>query len=171
MSRVWLIADLHFGHTNVIKYSNRPFQNREEMDQFMIEKWNSVVAKDDKVFVLGDFSFYGKEKTEQIMKTLKGNKILILGNHDKGHGMNWWKEVGFKEVYKYPIVYREFLILSHEPVFMNDHMPYLNIHGHLHENKIDALYYYSVSVENIEYTPINIENIINFHRKLKEYED
>lgn len=33
----FLIADLHFGHENVIKYTSRPFVNAEEMNQRLIE--------------------------------------------------------------------------------------------------------------------------------------
>lgn len=61
MSKVYFIADLHFGHANIIEYCNRPFQSVEEMNEFMIQQWNKKVKKDDKVFVLGDFGLGSRE--------------------------------------------------------------------------------------------------------------
>jgi calcineurin-like phosphoesterase family protein len=106
MSRVWITADEHFGHQNCLRYCLRPFETAAEMDKEIIKRWNNVVAKTDKIFVLGDFSFYGQEKTRQICEELHGDKTLILGNHDR-HPAQWYRDVGFKEVYKYPILYAE----------------------------------------------------------------
>lgn len=59
----WVTSDLHFGHKNIIKYENRPFKDIEEMDKAIIELWNKTVKKDDKIYILGDFSWYKGEKT------------------------------------------------------------------------------------------------------------
>lgn len=76
------IADTHFGHDNVIRFDNRPYKNVEEMDQMLINNWNNAVANEDIVYVLGDFC-WGKEKTWiKVLNQLKGNKVLIMGNHD-----------------------------------------------------------------------------------------
>lgn len=156
--KIFMISDMHFGHGNIIKYENRPFKNVLEMDLAIVGKWNNTVAKEDKIFVVGDVSFYNKEKTTNIIKGLNGYKILILGNHDK-HSINWWKEVGFDEVSKYPIIIDGFYILSHEPVYLTEIMPYTNIHGHIHHLKYDSKQYFNISVECINYTPINFEDI------------
>lgn len=76
------IADMHFGHKNVIRYDNRPFDSIEEMDKAMITLWNETVGDDDVVYILGDFSWYKEEKTAFILGCLKGHKVLIKGNHD-----------------------------------------------------------------------------------------
>ena len=68
--RVFLTSDTHFGHSNVIKYCNRPFQDRDEMDKAIIKNWNETVTSEDKVFHLGDFSFRNKQETNYlILKT------------------------------------------------------------------------------------------------------
>ena len=80
---VWFTSDLHFGHKNIIKYCNRPFDSVEHMDQMMIDNWNAVVDSGDKVFMLGDFCFGDLSQWENYYHQLNGNIILIKGNHDK----------------------------------------------------------------------------------------
>lgn len=77
----WFTSDLHFGHRNVINYCNRPYKDIEEMHKGLIAIWNNTVKNGDTVYVLGDFSLNPKW-SGQILPLLKGNKILIPGNHD-----------------------------------------------------------------------------------------
>lgn len=82
MQKIYVTSDLHFGHKNIIKFENRPYKDVEEMTEGLINNWNSVVTANDLVYILGDFSFMGKRKTEEVLKRLRGKKILIKGNHD-----------------------------------------------------------------------------------------
>lgn len=67
----YFIADIHFCHRNVIKFSQRPFNNVEEMDHSLIERWNKVVRPKDDVFILGDFIVRGSGKEAyEILKKL-----------------------------------------------------------------------------------------------------
>ncbi len=156
----WVYSDPHFWHSNIIKYTNRPFKTVEEMNSFMIEQHNSLVSKADKVFILGDFALSNKEKTEKIVRHLKGNLILIMGNHDRSRSQKWWEEIGFTSVIKYPIIINNHIILSHEPV-PDVSLPFINIHGHLHDLVTDKNNYYNVSVEHTKYLPINLDVLIN----------
>lgn len=170
-TKVWIVSDTHFGHTNIIKYENRPFWKKilglnttepdvHLMDETLIKNWNDVVGKGDKVFHLGDFSLVPKEPTKHILSRLNGYKILIMGNHDMRHSANWWKEAGFDEVSKYSIIYNQFYILSHRPIYLNENMPYINIHGHTHKIKQELTNekgnpsYINVCVENTDYKPL-----------------
>jgi calcineurin-like phosphoesterase family protein len=159
MSKVFFISDHHFGHKHIIDFESRPFKDVDEMNEVMIEKWNTVVGKQDKVFHLGDFSFLNKEKTKAIVSRLNGYKILILGNHDRGRSRAWWLDAGFDEVSEYPIIYKDFFFLSHEPMYMNRHMPYVNVHGHIHSQKYEGINYFNVSVEHWDYMPLSFEQI------------
>lgn len=76
------IADMHFGHKNIIQYDNRPFDSVEEMDKALIQLWNETVGSDDIVYILGDFSWYKEDKTAFILGCLNGHKVLVKGNHD-----------------------------------------------------------------------------------------
>lgn len=163
MAERYLISDMHFGHGNIIKYENRPFADATEMDAVMIRNWNNVIRTDDLVYVLGDVSFYPKEKTHEIMQQLNGHKLLILGNHDLGRSETFWKDVGFEFVSKYPVCLDEFYWLSHEPMFLTASMPYVNIHGHIHSKIMSTNttpnQYVNVSVEHTNYTPLDFKTI------------
>jgi len=159
MQRVFFTSDHHFGHRGIIDFESRPFQGVEDMDPYMIERWNSVVGEDDKVFHLGDFSFWNRERTKQIVSQLNGYKHLILGNHDRGRSRKWWLDVGFHEVSEHPIIYQQFFFLTHEPMYMNKHMPFVNVHGHIHSQKYEGKNYFNVSVEHSDYQPVSFEQI------------
>lgn len=83
--KYWVTSDLHFFHAGVLKFNpdTRPFTDVNEMHEGLINHWNSVVGVNDVVLHLGDFSFKGKEATENILEKLNGNIVFILGNHDK----------------------------------------------------------------------------------------
>ena len=80
--KVWFTSDLHFWHKNICKYCDRPYNTIEEMNQGIIDNWNSIVKDDDIVFLLGDMGFCGIEKLRPLMSQLKGKIYLIQGNHD-----------------------------------------------------------------------------------------
>jgi len=151
--KTFFISDPHFGHYNIIEYQQRPFQTTEEMDAVLIENWNQVVTPDDHVFLLGDVSLHPPEKTHRILSQLNGIITLVLGNHDNRAEME--KTDRFDVVSPYPILYDNFFLLSHEPVFVNEQCPFCNVHGHTHANKFEnTLLHVNVSVECIDYTPI-----------------
>jgi len=169
--RIWLTADTHFGHSNIIKYENRPFQNPEYlengstdfMDREIIKRWNNNVAKDDKIFHLGDVGMYGKEKMTEILTSLNGHKTLIMGNHDMGRNAQWWRDAGFNEVSKYPIIIEDYIVLRHEPpTYFNDATPFYFMYGHVHGTKLYRTVTKSaacVCVERWDYTPVNLARI------------
>ena len=82
MKKTFITSDLHLGHSNIISLCNRPFRDVEEMNDTIINNWNSVVKSGDTVYVLGDFSFKGKG-VHDYLNRLNGDIILIKGNHDK----------------------------------------------------------------------------------------
>ena len=49
---IYYIADMHFGHENVIRFDDRPFADTEQMDEVLIQNWNERVTADDTVYVL-----------------------------------------------------------------------------------------------------------------------
>lgn len=81
MANLYFTSDVHLGHTNIIKFCNRPFNSVEEMNEGLIQNWNAVVKPGDTVWSLGDFAFLPFEKTVEIIKRLNGNLYMVLGNH------------------------------------------------------------------------------------------
>jgi calcineurin-like phosphoesterase family protein len=154
MHQTWLIADLHLNHYNIINYTNRPFSTVEEMNLALINNWNSVVGKFDHIMVLGDFAF---GDCAHFVEQLKGYKILIMGNHDRRKTIGHWLRMGFDEVYKRPMIIYPY-IMSHEPLWYNTGSLY-NICAHKHQLGINDLRHFFVSVELINYTPINLKAI------------
>jgi calcineurin-like phosphoesterase family protein len=159
---IYFIADTHFCHEKIIRYCNRPFSNADEMDDAMIVRWNRVVKNRDAIWHLGDFALTKDvEKMRDIMSRLNGHKYLVLGNHDL-HPVQVYYDVGFKYVSKYPIIFKKFYILSHEPMFVNSNMPYFNIHGHMHDNMVcqtKTEQTFCVSVERHDYSPVKLDGL------------
>ena len=81
---IFFTADTHFRHRNILKYqaSTRPFETIDEMNDKIVENWNSVVPKDGVVYHLGDFSTGNSHNWAGIRKRLNGRIGLVLGNHD-----------------------------------------------------------------------------------------
>lgn len=82
--KTFFTSDLHFGHTNVIKFDDRPYATAEDMEEALIGNWNKKVSQEDRIYILGDM-FYKctGEQVRRILKTLHGQKYLIRGNHDR----------------------------------------------------------------------------------------
>ena len=80
----YYIADLHFFHDALnTKMDKRGFESVEEMNEYMIRKWNNKVRPNDEVVILGDFSGGKAEETNRILERLHGRLYLIEGNHDR----------------------------------------------------------------------------------------
>lgn len=60
----------------------RGFESVEEMNEYIIRKWNDKVKKRDEVVILGDFSYGTVEQTNDILKRINGRLYMIVGNHD-----------------------------------------------------------------------------------------
>ena len=131
MSNIYFIADTHFGSEAMRLYENRPFINTQEMDRELITRWNNVVCEDDVVYHLGDSGAEGNEPG--VLSRLNGTKYLVRGNHDTQSNA-YYRQAGFQEVYDLPVLFRNFWILSHEPLYVNTNMPYANLVGHIHAN-------------------------------------
>ena len=79
---IYITADQHFGHANIIKLCSRPFSDVQEMDEALIVNWNRCVTNVDTIYIIGDLFFMNSVSAEEYLKRLKGRKHLILGNHN-----------------------------------------------------------------------------------------
>ena len=173
---IYLYSDPHFADEEM-KYLRSNYVGDEEQ----VRRINSRVGKNDTIIFLGDI---GDVKW---IKKIRGYKVLIMGNHDKG--ANHYKRVVLKthesecnpevmtkltncvykdgyyiydnhlfdEVYEGCLMISPKIILSHEPV----HFPYAyNIHGHTHSGAALTPTSICVCAEHIDYTPVHLGNLI-----------
>ncbi len=82
-NKIWFTSDSHFGHKNIIRFSNRPFKDEHHMNEELIKAWNDVVGEEDDVYHLGDVSLTNSDNTHKILQRLNGKIHLISGNHEK----------------------------------------------------------------------------------------
>lgn len=158
MSCVRFISDLHLGHKNICEFEgvNRGNStNIEDHDNWIINQWNSVVKKQDVVWVLGDVAFTRDGLSK--IKQLNGTKHLILGNHDEfplHEYINFFNKVhGFM---KYKGHW-----LSHAPIHPQSLRGKKNIHGHMHSKSLDDARYKCVSVELLNGVPKTLAELFN----------
>ena len=126
----YFTSDTHFGHTNIIKYCNRPFKDAGEMDRHIVKVWNETVKPTDVVYHMGDVAFTSPEWCKHIIENLNGYKILILGNHDRAEEK--MKERGFQEVHQS----LEIILGDNIPTNLS-HYPYRGTDDPYHKTKFD----------------------------------
>ena len=179
-NKVFVVADLHFGHKNMIKFSKKSrgwFNDVNHMNETIISNWNNVVGKNDLVYLLGDIShtIKGKE-TRKLLEQLNGRIILIKGNHDKQKDINKYKDL-LEEIDNYKeIIYRYenkdyHIILSHYPYGSWNRSLHGSImcHGHSHGRYIAKGKIFDVGLDSDIglFEPLNIEYIIEESKELE----
>lgn len=167
---IWFTSDTHFGHSNIIKYCNRPFSSSDEMNERLIENWNASIKPGDSVYHLGDFSFMDFDSTKKFAVRLNGNKFLVKGNHDNMRNvLNLGAFQWVKDYFELRDGKR-FIVLSHFPflTWNKSHHGSWHLHGHTHGTlkKEDGICRYDVGVDCHEFSPISIDKIIDVMKKL-----
>ena len=167
----WFISDTHFGHEKCWStFKNergeklRPFDSTEEMDQHMIDCWNSVVGDNDVVWHLGDVII--NRRYMNTLYALKGKKRLVRGNHDIFDTSEYM--VHFEEIYG-AIKVGDYMC-THIPIHEQELGRWMkgNVHGHLHGKRVLNQWgkpderYICMSVENVNYTPVPYEEVENW---------
>lgn len=157
----FLIADLHLGHANIIRYCRRPFPDVATMDRVLIRNWNFRVRHSDRVFFLGDLAYgRGARPAEEYLADLTGRVRFIRGNHDpeipgmtgseviESNGLRWF--------------------LVHDPSGAPQNFPGWVIHGHHHNNQTREYPFLdmekrrvNVSSELIGYVPLSLDELVS----------
>lgn len=162
--KTWFTADTHFGHENIIKYDKRPFSCVDEMDDTIINVWNSLVRKHDFVWHLGDFCFKSEKSPSWYLDRLNGRINIVWGNHDD-QGSNCTKRVsGLFETcqdYKYLLLNGQKIALFHYKceVWRNSHHGSWHLFGHSHGTLPAHGKSLDVGIMNHFYRPIEFEEI------------
>jgi len=136
---IYFTADNHFCHNNIISSCQRPFQDVNEMNKEMIDRWNSYVTQNDEVYILGDFLYKGSaNEANNILAKLKGRKYLIRGNHEKYLSDTGFKQEAFEWVKDYHVFSYEGIefVLFHYPMLSwhKSHRGSIHLYGHVHNS-------------------------------------
>lgn len=167
-NRIFFTSDTHFGHKNSIKYCNRPFSSVEEMDETLINNWNSVVSPESDVYHLGDFAFAGISRTKEILDQLNGRIHLIKGNHDRKITNQLRSEfVWVRDYYELKIKDKDAnrgnqsIILLHYAMRTWDkaHHGSWHLYGHSHGSIQDFGKSFDCGVDAQNYRPISYEEV------------
>jgi len=168
--KTFISSDLHLFHAGVIKISGRPYKIVEprndpanipvvnQMDEDIMKQFD-ILPPDCDVWNLGDVfhPLLFKEKPEQLeqmktmVKRMKGESgtrrlFLVLGNHDKGRFPDgtiseFYRSLGFDQVFDSPVIVDNKYILSHRPVYLEKGSPMINLYGHTHDYAIQENFF------------------------------
>ena len=142
----FITSDLHFGHTNIIKFCPRTrghFRDVHHMNGEMIRMWNEQVQPHDMVYIVGDVAFGRPEKAVGHVRALNGRKVLVAGNHDEKMLEHGDFRACFEEVHtRLKMVHNGHLvIMDHHPIleWENMHRGAIHFYGHLHDRTAPEL--------------------------------
>lgn len=175
---IFITSDHHFHHKNILEFEPRPFESPEQMGEALITAWNRVVKKNDTVYYLGDLSFGDVHQWREVLNELRGNIILIKGNHDKSKIINTMHSEGLlAAVHPLGTVLKaeKFIMnLSHYPMLIGARPRNFSIHGHLHSHDTGYTNHVNVGIDSAFAksfdapfgTPISMDDLTEHLKKI-----
>lgn len=175
---IYTTSDLHFFHKKILVFAHesRPFNDIDEMHGAMINNWNNLISPDDTTYILGDVSFGGVTGTVDILNSLNGKKILIVGNHDESYLRKERFTDCFESIHQYlEIKHNGYKIcLMHYPIAWHNlkHHGSMMLHGHLHGNPsyIEGRIK-DVGMDCNNCTPFLLDDVVNELIKIPVHKD
>lgn len=170
---IWFVSDTHYGHEKILTFTTsdgqalREFDSVQHMNQTMMDNHNRVVRDSDIVYFCGDVYF---ANGWQVLQNLRGRKRLILGNHDTAkspHILN-----NFQKILMWRMFPEFGIVVTHVPIHAGsfEMKSLVNVHGHTHRNwvmtknengeSVVDKRYFNVCVENHNYTPLHLEDML-----------
>jgi len=163
---IYITADTHLGHSNIIKYDERPFDTTQEHDEAIVRRWNRKVNPQDTVYHLGDIALCSLPRAAELIYSLNGHIVLLLGNHDKtAQALAKRHPDLFKDVQRYVELKDngDLFCLFHYPIheWNKCHYGAYMLHGHTHGNDSYSTKYRILNVgTNLHnYTPLSLDEI------------
>ena len=154
----WFTADQHFDHINIMEHCDRPWGNIEDMNQALIDNYNSVVKPQDTCVIIGDVCLEDDAELVRyrFLRHLNGNKIYVKGNHD-----HWLR--GAEKRYMY--IHKcsgQMVHCSHYPLrtwAASNRQATWQLHGHCHGMQEPYPNQYDVGVDNNNYFPVSLTQL------------
>ena len=171
----YYIADMHLGHANIMKHSNRPFSSVDEMDEYILNNFKHI-KPDDHIYFLGDICMNATDKVIDQINKINGYKHLIIGNHDRKPLRDRRFRSLFDSIHDYSEIYDNGrkVILCHYPIieWNGFFRGSIHLYGHIHNNDnksnqimkmIDNAY--NVGVDYTGFSPRTLDEIIKNNYK------
>lgn len=167
---IYFTSDLHLQHQNIISYCQRPFANIAEMDATLIANWNNRVQDSDLVYVIGDLVMGVKDNIPALIQQLRGQIILIAGNHDydrRGQILKQYKQTKIWNSPVYSELYTEVdgikLYLRHIPDtnFIPNERAQYHFTGHVHNAWVRQGSIENVGVDVCDYKPMTLSELFS----------
>ena len=148
-------ADEHYDHENIIKYTNRPFNSKEEMNAEMIKRNNEVVCSNDTVVHAGDFTLRNRVFASSIIKQLNGNHIFLKGSHDY-----WLKDKRASSIWEKKIE-DKYIVVCHYAMrtWPRAHYGSWQLYGHSHGTLDFLKNQYDIGVDHNNFYPVSFDKI------------
>lgn len=166
-NEVYWTSDLHLWHRNLFE-KFRSFETIEQMHETIISNWNNTVEYCNHVFILGDVTFAGHEKTDPILSRLNGILHLINGNHDKALKGPLSRHFNTRQDYLEIDVDdqdvnggKQRIVMSHFPFrsWNRHHYGSWHVHGHSHGSMERLGKSYDVGVDCNSFTPVSYSKL------------
>jgi calcineurin-like phosphoesterase family protein len=162
---IYITADTHLGHTNILKYDGRPFDTIDDHDNAIIRRWNSKVKPNDTVYHLGDVALTSISRAARVVHALNGRIILIKGNHESTALDLHKRDNVFEAVHSYYELkdHGDLFCLFHYPIheWNKCHHGAYMLHGHTHGNDSYSNRYriLNVGINLHGYYPLSLDEI------------
>lgn len=160
---IWFTADEHYGHENIIRYCERPYDSVEDMDEALIANHNSRVGQHDTTIHAGDFTLLKNRKLvwQKYIDRLKGNHVFLRGSHDywqrglKGFDQIWEKKIG-----------KHYVVVCHYAMrtWARSHYNSWQLYGHSHGKLNPVGKQHDIGVDSNIYFPVSMDQIIQIMR-------
>jgi calcineurin-like phosphoesterase family protein len=171
---IYVTADTHYGHTNIITHCHRPFRTVAEMGETITKNWNNIIQPTDTVYHLGDFAF----RLPDTLPVLNGQKFLVIGNHDKKLLPKYKNIFGWmRDIYDLKTETQRFW-LSHyaHRVWNHSHHGSIHLYGHSHNTLPDDPNSLSMDVGMDaayailgEFRPFSLDEVLDIIKRTKVF--
>lgn len=182
--KIWITSDWHFGHDKEFIWKDRGFASVESMNEYIINAHNSIVQRDEDVYVLGDLMLGDSVQGIECIKRMNGKLHIVFGNHDTESRKKLYAELPNVVEMANVITIKwkkHHFYMSHYPTLTGNlekeslKQMTLNLFGHTHqkENFYENLpYMYHVGVDSHHCFPCNINDVLKeMYDKTSRVED
>lgn len=150
-------SDEHYDHKNIIKYTSRPFENVEEMNEELIKRNNKIVSPNDIVIHAGDFCWAKTyQEAQKHIDRLNGNHVFLLGSHDK-----WLKGKSRWQVVWERMIEGQFIVVYHYclRVWARSHYNSWHLYGHSHGHLDPIGKSWDIGVDSNNFYPVSFNKV------------